>query len=220
MIKQRNLYIGMSIISISSLVGLCFLFHTIFIGDSQQEIATLQQTLVTEKEVLYSMQNQEEDPSPSLRTLITELPVTKSTDQVLTALERAESVSQSVINNIRSASPENYGEAENNNEEVIRSIGTLPEGVQTLNFEVELFSKSFDDFLLFLDQLSNHERLVGVNSIIFDDEQVEGYGENIHNYFIEFSVFYYPELSSLKDEQSTYNYQRKSNKNNPFETKD
>ncbi|MCP3030459.1 hypothetical protein LF817_03810 [Halobacillus sp. A1] len=197
------------------LFGLGFLLHDVFIKGKQEEVQSLRNTLSNEQEILEELQKRENasKTTPNLRELLVSLPVTKKTDQLLIALERAESVSDSLINSVTAQSAGTVPR-ETPNEEGAQS--SLPEGVQKLSYEVEVLTDGFSDFLIFLEELSNDDRILIVDAISFEDSVPEGYESDVKSYFVTVSAFFQPDIGELESEQPSQKYDEESNKINPF----
>ncbi|MFC7321027.1 hypothetical protein [Halobacillus campisalis] len=200
---------------IIGLFGLGFLLHDVFIKGTQEEVQNLRNTISNEQKILEELQKRENasKTSSNLRELLVSLPVTEKTDQLLIALERAESISDSLINSVTTQSAGTDPREATNEEE---SQNSLPEGVQKLSYEVEVLTDGFSDFLIFLEELSNDDRILTVDAISFDDSVPEGYESDVKSYLVTVSAFFQPDLGELESEQPSQKYDEESNKINPF----
>ncbi|TGB04165.1 hypothetical protein [Halobacillus salinus] len=215
-----------------------FIFYQFLIKPDQKEIDQLQGTLQTEERLLETLKDQQADKAETIsvttsRELQSQLPVKKSSDQMLLALERAESVSGSFIESISISSgtepfledqpsPEQNTEAPidldepDSIEEESRTEYPLPGGVTPVTFDLSVASQDFTDLMTFLNEVTNSSRVVTIDSVSFNDDRIIEGELTYFYYFVTLSAYYYPGLFELEDEMPEYHYDGQSDKQNPF----
>lgn len=180
------------------------------------------------------------------------VPVKPLVDQFILDLERAEVISDSVIldfsfntqgftgigieeegedgveNETATENEEANGEQEEadgeetDEEQPAPPVSNLPDGVERVTVDLEVYSPSYEKMLEFLKEIEKQTRVKKVDALNFtgdpevtvideNDEESEGF-----NYTVTISVFYLPDLQEFIDELPKINYPRPANKDNPL----
>ncbi|MCA0969931.1 hypothetical protein LCM20_04970 [Halobacillus litoralis] len=226
--NQLYILIGTIIVLLVSL----FLLYRFWIAPERTELEGLEEQIITETERLQALESQREDEGEPItlatsRELQSRLPVLKAPDQMLLALERAESASNSFIESIAISSAEGLSEDEESTPdfdlegetgegEVPEVDENLPAGVSSITFDMSVASQDFVDLMAFLREVTNSSRIVSIDSVSFNDDRIIEGDLTYFFYFVTLSAYYYPGLNELVDEMPEYHYDSESNKQNPF----
>ncbi|KGX93627.1 hypothetical protein N781_10595 [Pontibacillus halophilus JSM 076056 = DSM 19796] len=179
--------------------------------------------------------------SKELQRVVPVLPVT---DQLLIGMERAENVSGSFIRTYDHAgdnelmaedfdliedqqneeqSSEDDVDLEESNSNAIKepsegepvSRGSVLDGVHEATFTLKVLSPSFVELMSFLEELQRLPRLVSIDAITFEAQDVVT-EENPLEYEVTLSAFYVPSLVALQPELPQYHYASPAGKENPL----
>ncbi|MBA2173447.1 hypothetical protein H0266_00890 [Halobacillus locisalis] len=228
------------LITIVVVVGISFIMYQFFYLPEKKEVTQLEETVATESQLLQVLEQEqsEEEEVISLATsreVQSKLPVLKAPDQMLLALERAESVSNSFIESIAVNSSavltpeeepssldvdsdigEDEGPVTDVDPEVEQTEAPLPVGVSSMTFDLSVASQNFTDLMSFLSEVMDSSRIVSIESVSFNDDRIIEGELTYFFYFVTLSAYYYPGLDELEDELPEYHYNTESNKQNPF----
>ncbi len=228
------------LITVIAVVGISFLMYQLFYLPEKKEVNQLEETVATEAQLLQALEQEqsEEEEVISLATsreVQSKLPVLKAPDQMLLALERAESASNSFIESIAvnsnadltpegeqtsldldSGIDENEDATTVDDPEEVQGEAPLPVGVSSMTLDLSVASQNFTDLMSFLSEVMDSSRIVSIESVSFNDDRIIEGDLTYFFYFVTLSAYYYPGLDELEDELPEYHYNIESNKQNPF----
>lgn len=212
-----------SVVCLIVLVVFFVLGRQWFLQPINEELQERKSTLETERKVLSAMEsNQEPDEREEIltsRTLQQQLPVIPLLDQLLIGLDRAESISTSLINQVGidafetnlTVKPE--VEEDNEEDQEAEGAGVLIEGLQTMQFSIDMTSENYEEMMKFLTELKSLPRITQIESIQFE---APGEDSSEVSYSLLLNSYYLPAYADLANEAPQYHYGGGSNKVNPF----
>jgi type IV pilus assembly protein PilO len=227
----------------------CIIVYSLFVllvQPKNQQIKNIQNQLDTENQVISSLQQSNSGSSENTILSAVELqkilPVSPFEEQFLLELEKAETISNSLITSISfqdgdivTAEEEDdelveayeekldpdaeKGEQEKATDEEIEKEA-VPEGLEQITVELSVESPSYYELEDFLQLLENSERITQIESVQVAGQQeiinlVENMGEN-YQYQVIVSTFYLPGLEELREQLPHIPTPEGSNKKNPF----
>ncbi|MHC0037478.1 hypothetical protein [Pseudoneobacillus sp. C159] len=161
------------------------------------------------------------------------LPVDPLLNQFILDLEKAETMSNSLILNMGFGEEKKEDETESNtilgisqqqettNSEVITDTAQ-PTGIQKLSVALTIQSPSYFDLEKFIETIESLDRIVTVESINFSGSpEVNSLGQADQsnqslNYQVELTIYYMPGLAELQNELPKVESGEPANKKNPF----
>ncbi|HHY72844.1 MAG TPA: hypothetical protein GX497_06395 [Bacillus bacterium] len=212
----------------------------------KSEIKTLKEQLSTEEKLYDTLAERVGSTKTSVignsRNLQKKLPVESFMEQFVLDLEKAEVVSNSLIEDMtfqnqdvseKDVIVDNSGE--NNEASTETSAATdsqdtgqqstdvpgIPEGIKRVTVNLTVTSKDYFDLLTFLEAIENLERVTKIDSLTFNGgKEILSTDQEIEEltYKVVISTFYYPALKELKDELPVFDTPPPSNKDNPLPT--
>ncbi|WP_407269605.1 hypothetical protein [Radiobacillus sp. PE A8.2] len=194
-----------SILSAIIVIGVCFAGYSYYIQPTLEQKQLLADQLAIQEEVIANQQNGALESSTELQRIV---PVENNFPALLLQMEEVEAATGSQIMNINVTS-EN-AQAINNTNETNQEAATTT-NTERVSYQLNVVTTNFNTMHRFIDQLSELERLVEIDSIQFSQQP-----ENNFNFTVSISTFYSPELSNLEVEAPDYNFEQPANKRNPF----
>lgn len=209
--KQKE--IGLLVLSIIFCLAIVAYAYFTYYVPKKESLAIAETTLQTDRQVLFSLEQQLADqpeiPVVSSLELQKKVPVDPLTELVMLQIEKAEVVSQSLV---QSAS---FTEGP-------FVIEAPPEGVETLQellVSLSIETPTYETLETFIDELEKLDRILIVDSIQFssmgevtteeqEDEQLQ--------LTLTFSAFYRPDLIELLDEGPKVDTPAPADKVNPL----
>ncbi|MGM0874431.1 MAG: hypothetical protein ACQEWV_06435 [Bacillota bacterium] len=227
----------------------CFTAYFLFVllvQPKDQQIISMQNQIDTENQLIDTLQQSSlgsvEGAKLSAVELQKILPVSPFEEQFLLDLEKAETISNSLITSISFQDGdvlttedegdklvEEYAEkldpdsetAEKNQastEEIKKEA--FPEGVERLTVELSVESPSYYELEDFLRLLENSERITQIESVqVAGQQELVNFVENMeedYQYQVVVSTFYLPGLDELFDQLPPFSTPEGSDKKNPF----
>jgi len=246
--KKMMVLILIIIVTIGLLVGSYFYF----LYPLKTEVKTLKDQLSTEEKLYDTLAQQVGKEKTTVlensRYLQKRLPVESFLEQFMLDLERAEVVSNSLIedmtfqdsevteNDIIIENPkdqgQNSGDGQNQEEEANQKdtneqgqeateSPSLPNGIKRVTVNMTVTSKDYYDLQKFLDTIENFERVTKIDSLTLQGgKEILSLDDEIKEltYTVVLSTFYYPKLEELKNELPVFDVPPPSNKDNPLPT--
>ncbi len=242
--KKHTILLGL-IIVFSGLIA--YFSYLILLQPKTLEIQSLQNQIETENTFIQTLQKSNKGSSEGTLLSAVELqkilPVSPFEEQFLLDLEKAETISNSLITTLAFQDGETVSVEEEDNELIETDeeeldaddeedggdVNTeaakeevMPEGLEKLTVDLTVTSPSYYELEEFLRQLENSKRLTQIESV-----QVEGKPEVIHLleennedgqfvYNVVVSTFYLPNLEALREQLPPFFTPEPSDKENPF----
>lgn len=203
------------------------------------EIATLQESIKTEKRLIYQYENgNPEQTEQEIETLSLQkrVPVVDNMEQFLLMLEEAEVVSKSLIQNVSFSKSTEAVVNETTVEEDINNLeaGTygmeqpesdepiLPEGLEKLVANLTIEADDYFELKDFVQRIEQFDRIINVDSLQYNGfTEITNITEEISeppvlSYNMAISTYYFPKLEELKDQAPKYESENPSEKKNPL----
>lgn len=221
--------------SIVLLLIFIFLYFN-FLQPLRADVQSKGKQLKTNEKLYSSVLNQKTDVKETVveNTLYLQkrLPVKALVDQFILDLQKAETMSNSLILQMVFGS-ENKEEEENvldnikqgfsviqgeENSESKENVA-LPTGIEKITVNLLIKSPSYFELEKFLETVENLERIVTVESINFSgNPEVTTLGQKKTdiNYQVSLSLYYMPDLEDLQDELPKFESGKPANKRNPL----
>lgn len=228
-----------AIIVIGLLIGVYFYF----IYPLKKEAKTLENQLATEKKLYETMSaqvaNTKNNVIENSRILQKRLPVESFIEQFILDLEKAEVVSNSLIedmtfqekevseNDVTIDNDEEQDEGQQQNTGDVKEsegqskIPGIPEGMNRVIVNLTVTSENYFDMYTFLETIEKLDRITKIDSLsIAGGEEILTVDQEIKEltYTVVLSTFYYPALTELKDELPAFEAPPPSKKDNPLPT--
>ncbi|WP_138415525.1 type 4a pilus biogenesis protein PilO [Aquibacillus sediminis] len=192
-------YTYLSLILLAFVILVPVLIYIYVLSPVESEVRQLEEQLQVQKQILAEgEQTEEEDDLENSSALQVKLPVTKANDQLLMLLNQLEQDTNSTVTSF----------SINSNDSTNTMISS---DLSVISYQLQLTSPSYESMELFLEKLSNLERIVTVTSISFSSTSAADM-----SYSVAFSAYYDPALSELESETPSYDYTPPSQKNSPF----
>jgi len=209
--KQKE--IGLIVIaSLFSLIMIAYAYFTFFVP-KKESLAVAETTLTTDRQVLFALEQQLADqpeiPIVSSLELQKKVPIDPLTELIILQIEKAEVVSDSLVQSI------GFSEGP-------FVIEAPPEGVETLqqllvNLSIE--TSSYATLEAFIDEIEKLDRILIVDNISFSlpgevtTEELEPAKLQLS---LSFTAFYRPDLLELLDEGPKVDTPAPADKSNPL----
>ena len=209
--KQKE--VGLIVLSVLFCLAIIAYAYFTFYSPKKESLAMAETTLTTDRQRLFSLEQQLADqpeiPLVSSLELQKKVPVEPLTELILLQVEKAEVVSQSMVQSISFA-------------EAPFVIEAPPEGVETLQqlaVSMTIETANFKNLETFIDELEKLDRILVVESIAFgspgelttaDQEQGK------LSLSLTFSAFFRPDLIELLDEVPKVDTPPPADKVNPL----
>lgn len=223
------------------LAGLVFYLSYLFVIQPKElQISSLKDQIEAENKIISSLQTDFPESIEDIKLSASELqkilPVSPFEEQFLLELEKAETISNSLITAITfqegtlaeiveddSAEEDIVSDTEIESEESSSSEAELveaPSGLQKLTAELTVESPSYYELEDFLSLLENGERITQIEAVQVSGQPelvklIEDVEEN-YQYKVVVSAFYLPNLDVLRDQLPPFSKPAGSEKNNPF----
>ncbi|EKN64971.1 hypothetical protein P9E76_11160 [Schinkia azotoformans] len=243
-LTKKNLALIFSVLFLVALVVGSYFY---FLNPLKTKIKLLQDELTTEEKLYDALAQQVGDTKTGViensRFLQKKLPVESFLEQFLLDLEKAEVVSNSLIEDMSfqdNAVSENdvimedsgdqvdeqENEAANVNEseetgQQASSVPSIPEGIKRVTVNLTVTSANFFDMIKFLETIEHLERITKIDSLSFTGgKEILSIDDELEEltYTVVLSTFYYPTLAELRDELPAFDTPPPSNKDNPLPT--
>lgn len=243
--RNKLLTISSILILICLLVGMYFFYLQPKIVENNKKNDQLE----TEQQLLSvietNIQEKKETGEKNTFELQKNIPVKPLTDQLLIDIEKAEIISETMIQNMvfsngevavdsaddegilqeqfdKSTSLEVDEETANeNNEDAELPAIEMPSGMKEMTATLEIRAKDYFALEKFISEIENNERIVLVRNINFSGEEertsisIEE-ENNLLTFYVTFSVFYMPDLVDLQESLPKLDVPSPGNKINPF----
>ncbi|WP_075620468.1 LysM peptidoglycan-binding domain-containing protein [Paenisporosarcina indica] len=209
--KQKE--VGLIVLSVLFCLAIVAYSYFTFYSPKKESLAMAETTLATDRQTLFALEQQLADqpeiPLVSSLELQKKVPVEPLTELILLQVEKAEVVSQSMVQSISFA-------------EAPFVIEAPPEGVETLQqlaVSMTIETANFKNLEIFIDELEKLDRILVVESIAFgspgeittaDQEQDK------LSLSLTFSAFFRPDLIELLDEVPKVDTPPPADKVNPL----
>ena len=242
--RNHTIFIVLTVI----LTGICAYFSYLFLLQPKtQEIKSLQGQIATEHTLIQTLQASNEGGSEGTLLSAVELqkilPVSPFEEQFLLDLEKAETISSTLITSVSFQDGEEVVKAEEEEDELIEAYDekldtesetagsedstetttsdVMPEEIEKLTAELSVTSPSYYEVEEFLRQLENTKRITQIESVQVEGKQeltqlVENSEESEYTYQVVVSTFYLPNLEELKSQLPPFNTPAPGDKENPF----
>ncbi|WP_181349724.1 hypothetical protein [Thalassobacillus sp. CUG 92003] len=237
--KRRDTF--MALIAVCTLIGLFFLAEHLYVKPEEQDLATAEATLETERDKVATLESKEDQAdqalSQSSRTAQQKLPVVPLLDQLFIGFERAQVSTETAIEEIEIAYNEegvslpDKREEQNDSEETPDSgrssapdtssadeesdgqgSSTTQSGLNTIEFSIQLTAANYEEMLMFLQNVTGQARITQVSALEF--EETEGSEEVALS--VVLSSYYASDLQELAHETPQYDYGETPGKITPF----
>ncbi|HWK24463.1 MAG TPA: hypothetical protein VNS08_15650 [Ureibacillus sp.] len=245
MIEWRKKHTILTVLAVI-LTGLFVYFSSILLLQPKTlEIKSLQGQIDTEHTLIQTLQTSNEGGSEGTLLSAVELqkilPVSPFEEQFLLDLEKAETISNSLITTLNFQDGETVT-AEDDDELVeaydekldpesetagsedaaeTTTSDVMPEGIEKLTAELSVTSPSYVEVEEFLRQLESTKRITQIESVQVEGKQeltqlAENSEESEFTYQVVVSTFYLPNLEELKSQLPPFNTPPPGDKENPF----
>lgn len=192
--KWSRIYSLISIGVVLLVILIAFLSYYQFIYPSQQEVKYLQDELEEQDQLIknadISKQAVEDEVASSL-DLQRQLPIDKAINQLILNIEEIENKTNSTITLLTNSEDQPASDQDTD--------ATLD--LTKINYQMEVVATNYDDMNQFLTELTNMDRIVEINNIVFaqtEDDTIE--------LSIGLTTFYNPTLTALQTETPTFEY--------------
>ncbi|MEC1718156.1 pilus assembly protein PilO [Schinkia azotoformans] len=244
-LTKKNLALIFSVLFVVALVVGSYFY---FLNPLKTKIKLLQDELTTEEKLYDALAQQVGDTKTGViensRFLQKKLPVESFLEQFLLDLEKAEVVSNSLIEDMsfqdnavsendviindskedQADGQENEAANVNESEEIgqqASSVPSMPEGIKRVTVNLTVTSANFFDMIKFLETIEHLERITKIDSLSFTGgKEILSVDDELEEltYTVVISTFYYPALEELKGELPVFDAPPPSNKDNPLPT--
>ncbi|WP_175639835.1 hypothetical protein [Metabacillus schmidteae] len=241
--KKHTVFIVFTVVITGLLVYFSYL---LLLQPKSQEIKSLQGQIDTENTLIQTLQASSGENSEGTLLSAVELqkilPVSPFEEQFLLDLEKAETISSSLITTLSFQDGEAVTEEEQDDELVeaydekldpdsetaesedsteTATSDTMPKGIEKLTVELSVTSPSYYEVEEFLRQLENTKRITQIESVSVEGKQEliqidDTSEESEFTYQVVVSTFYLPNLEELKDQLPPFHTPAPSDKENPF----
>ncbi|WHX78564.1 hypothetical protein QNH32_16845 [Priestia flexa] len=212
------------------MASLLVILYFQFLSPLKTNVQTLEEELEAEQRILKSLnESRANKPKALLKSSVElqkQVPVQPFTEQFMLELQKAEVVSDSVIDEMNFADGEGIsspaGEQSAEDEAQPAEGAVTPAGLQQTKVTVTVESKRYDDLLTFLQTMESSKRITQVEAITFDGPQdaktISDVEDPVLRYELMLSTFYYPSLENLRDKIPAIDIPEAGNKADPFQT--
>ncbi|MEC1720338.1 pilus assembly protein PilO [Schinkia azotoformans] len=244
-LTKKNLALIFSVLFVVALVVGSYFY---FLNPLKTKIKLLQDELATEEKLYDALAQQVGDTKTGViensRFLQKKLPVDSFLEQFLLDLEKAEVVSNSLIEDmsfqdnavsendvIIDNSEEDQADGQENEatkvdeseetEQQASNVPSMPEGIKRVTVNLTVTSANFFDMIKFLETIEHLERITKIDSLSFTGgKEILSIDDELEEltYTVVLSTFYYPTLAELRDELPAFDTPPPSNKDNPLPT--
>lgn len=193
--KQKE--VGLIVLSVLFCLAIIAYAYFTFYSPKKESLAMAESTLATDRQTLFALEQQLADqpevPLVSSLELQKKVPVEPLTELILLQVEKAEVVSQSMVQSISFA-------------EAPFVIEAPPEGVETLQqlaVSMTIETTNFKNLETFIDELEKLDRILVVESIAFGSPgeiTTADQEKDKLSLSLTFSAFFRPDLIELLDE--------------------
>lgn len=214
-LTRRQKYIAMVVLAIVVLVGSGVFSYFAVYTPARDARLQAEQTLTSQKEVLMTLQAQQQSAPPaekiSIKDLQHKVTVKPLTDAILLQVEEAELLSQSLVTSV------NFTEAPL---ALLQPVEGL-ENVQEVVTAVEFNAPNYEGIRTFIEEIEKMERIMVVEAIDFTSppeviKEETTDDEELLTVSLSFSSYYRPDLVGLENSLLKIDSPAPAKKINPF----